>query len=244
VRDDALRRSIASMIALRRAASAAAGAAASVQTCRFAQRERSDEHSFGTALQQFVMFDVLRIAGAGMRHLHDRDCADWETTQTTLLKSLLAQNAATAYGVAHGFDALATSEDVVAAYRRRMPLATYADVEPYVKRIEAGETNVLNAAGESMLACTSGTSGRVALLPTTKQMSSTFFVRGILVVFDTLARRGCLDQRAPASETSLDLSRRWRDGGDAIDAPRSLETFVHAGSSTRANWPSGRRRVL
>ena len=178
---------------IRRAASAAAGAACSVQLCRFLARERSDEHAFGTAVEQFVMFDALRVAGAGMRYMHDRDCAAFERTQRTLLRDLLAQNAETAYGRAHGFGALATSEDVVGAYRRRMPLATYADVEPYVKRIEAGEDNVLNAAGETMLARTSGTSGHVALLPTTAAMSSTFFVRGILVVFDVLARRGCLD---------------------------------------------------
>ena len=178
---------------LRRAVSFCGGAATSVQTCRFLARERSDEHSFGTAVEQFLMFDALRVAGAGMRYMHDRDCAAFERTQRTLLRNLLAQNAATAYGRAHGFGALATSEDVVGAYRRRMPLATYADVEPYVKRIEEGEENVLNAAGETMLARTSGTSGRVALLPTTAAMSSTFFVRGILVVFDVLARRGCLD---------------------------------------------------
>ncbi len=178
---------------LRRAVSFCGGAATSVQLCRFLARERSDEHSFGTAVEQFVMFDALRVAGAGMRYLHDRDCAAFERTQRTLLRDLLSQNADTAYGRAHDFGALATSEDVVGAYRRRMPLATYADVEPYVKRIEKGEENVLNAAGETMLARTSGTSGHVALLPTTAKMSETFFVRGILVVFDVLARRGCLD---------------------------------------------------
>ena len=165
---------------IRRAVSFAGGAATSVQLCRFLACERSDEHSVGTAVQQFIMFDALRVAGAGMRYMHDRDCAAFERTQRTLLRDLLRQNAETTYGRAHGFGALATSEeDVVGAYRRRMPLATYADVEPYVKRIEAGEENVLNAAGETMLARTSGTSGRVALLPTTQQMSSTFFVRGI-----------------------------------------------------------------
>ena len=113
---------------IRRAVSAAAGAATSIQVCRFLARERSDEHTFGTAVQQFVMFDALRVAGAGMRYMHDRDCAAFERTQRTLLRDLLTKNAATAYGRAHGFGALATSEDVVGAYRRRMPLATYADV--------------------------------------------------------------------------------------------------------------------
>ena len=82
---------------LRRAVSAAAGAASSVQICRFLARERSDEHSFGTAVEQFVMFDALRVAGAGMRYMHDRDCAAFERTQRTLLRDLLRQNAETAY---------------------------------------------------------------------------------------------------------------------------------------------------
>ena len=198
---------------LRRAVSAAAGAATSVQMCRFLARERSDEHSFGTAVEQFVMFDALRVAGAGMRYMHDRDCAAFERTQRTLLRDLLRQNAETAYGRAHGFGALATSEDVVGAYRRRMPLATYADVEPYVKRIEAGEENVLNAAGETMLARTSGTSGHVALLPTTKNMSETFFVRGILVVFDVLARRGCLDHLQHSCKLAFRATPRFTENG-------------------------------
>ena len=54
---------------IRRAVSAAAGAATSIQVCRFLARERSDEHSFGTAVQRFVMFDALRVAGAGMRYM-------------------------------------------------------------------------------------------------------------------------------------------------------------------------------
>ena len=198
---------------LRRAVSFCGGAATSVQMCRFLARERSDEHTFGTAVEQFVMFDALRVAGAGMRYMHDRDCAAFERTQRTLLRDLLRQNAATAYGRAHGFGALATSEDVVGAYRRRMPLATYADVEPYVKRIEAGEENVLNAAGETMLARTSGTSGRVALLPTTAAMSSTFFIRGILVVFDVLARRGCLDHLQHSCKLAFRATPRFTDRG-------------------------------
>ena len=198
---------------IRRAVSAAAGAATSIQVCRFLARERSDEHSFGTAVEQFFMFDALRVAGAGMRYMHDRDCAAFERTQRTLLRDLLRQNAETAYGRAHGFGALATSEDVVGAYRRRMPLATYADVEPYVKRIEKGEANVLNAAGETMLARTSGTSGRVALLPTTAAMSSTFFVRGILVVFDVLARRGCLDHLQHSCKLAFRATPRFTENG-------------------------------
>ena len=43
-----------------------------------------------------------------------------------------------------------------------------------------GEAAVINAEGETMLAATSGTSGNVALLPTTTAMRQTFFARGIL----------------------------------------------------------------
>ena len=182
-------------MAFLRVAAGVGGAVTAVQVSRFLSRDRSDQHSFETSLTQFVMFDALRLAGAYARRAHDADCAAFGATQADfLLREVLEKNKGTAYGVDHGFEALAKADDPVAAFRASHPLTTYADVEPYVKRIYDGtDAAVMNAAGETMLAATSGTSGRVALLPTTAQMSSTFFARGILVVFDVLARGGHLD---------------------------------------------------
>ena len=155
------------------------------------------------------MFDALRVAGAACEHARPR-LRDVRTNAADATPRSPGAERGGGYGRRA---AVATSEDVVGAYRRRMPLATYADVEPYVKRIEAGEENVLNAAGETMLARTSGTSGRVALLPTTAAMSSTFFVRGILVVFDVLARRGCLDHLQHSCKLAFRATPRFTENG-------------------------------
>ena len=146
-------------MAARRAAAVGAAAVA-VQVGRFASRDRAEEtHTLSTAVQQFFMFDALRVAGAYARWRHDQDCAGFEDTQAALLRSLLERNKDTAYGVDRGFAAIAAADDVVAAFRANHPLTTYADVAPYVDRIYEHGGPVLNASPERMLAATSGTSG-------------------------------------------------------------------------------------
>ncbi|KAJ1446325.1 GH3 auxin-responsive promoter [Pelagophyceae sp. CCMP2097] len=174
------------------AGAAAAGAVVLVQAARFASKDRSDCHTASSALQQFVIFDLLRVAGAVARRSHDKDCAAFEATQAALLRRRLEAARDTSYGRAHDFAALLAAGDdaaVVASFRAAQPLTAYDDYAPYVDRIAGGEANVLNAEPETMLAATSGTSSRRALLPNTKDMSGTFFARGILVLFDTLANQ-------------------------------------------------------
>ena len=61
-----------------------------------------------------------------------------------------------------------------------------------------------------MLAATSGTSGRRTLPPNTPTMSSVFFSRGILVVFDTL-RRACPDALSNLQKTcKLAFAPNWQ----------------------------------
>lgn len=72
--------------------------------------------------------------------------------QLALLRHYLRANAGTAFGRAHGFDALRD----VADYRRRVPLARYDDVAPWVARIAAGERNVLTRAPVRVLESTGG----------------------------------------------------------------------------------------
>ena len=68
-------------MAARRAAAVGAAAVA-VQVGRFASRDRAEEtHTLSTAVQQFFMFDALRVAGAYARWRHDQDCAGFEDTR-------------------------------------------------------------------------------------------------------------------------------------------------------------------
>jgi hypothetical protein len=72
--------------------------------------------------------------------------------QEALLRRYLRANADTAFGRAHGFDAIRS----VTEYRSRVPLARWADVAPWVGRIAAGEQRVLTRSPVRVLEPTAG----------------------------------------------------------------------------------------
>jgi hypothetical protein len=75
-----------------------------------------------------------------------------ERVQRGLLRRALRENADTAFGRAHGFAAIHDVED----YRRRVPLAGWRDVAPWVERIAAGEKRVLTRSPVRVLESTGG----------------------------------------------------------------------------------------
>ena len=78
-----------------------------------------------------------------------------------MLRALLDRNARTAFGRAHGFDAIRTA----AEYRTAVPLRDYEGFRPYVDRIVAGEPAVLTAEPVTAFATTSGTTGEPEARP-------------------------------------------------------------------------------
>ena len=152
----------------------------------FATMERSETHTLSTATQQFFVFGALKLVGMWARGRHDDDCREFQNVQEEVLRDILERRAKTAYGSENQFAEILASEDIISAFRARHPVTTYSYWSSWIDRIANGEPNVLNKEPEKILAATSGTSGRRALLPGTKQQSATFFTRGILVVFDVL----------------------------------------------------------
>src|SRR5688572_33275981 len=61
--------------------------------------------------------------------------------QWALLRRNLAQNAECAYGQAHAFAEIGD----YAEFTRRVPLVDYADIEPWIERIKAGEEHLLTS---------------------------------------------------------------------------------------------------
>ena len=173
---------------LRRVAAGGAVGATCVYAARLCALEKSESHSFETAVKQMLVWDVLKVLAWQARRRHDKECDDFAAVQRMVLAKQLEANASTAYGVAHGFSEMLRSDDVCVAFRKSHPITTYGDWAPWVHRIAKGESNVLLKEPETMLAATSGTSGQRALLPYTQVMASAFFKYGILVVFDTLRR--------------------------------------------------------
>jgi hypothetical protein len=89
---------------------------------------------------------------------------DPKAIQEAILRDILSEQADTAFGTDHRFDTMRTVED----YRRVVPVAGYEAIEPYLKRVLAGETKALLADPRIyMFALTSGTTATRKYIPVT-----------------------------------------------------------------------------
>ncbi len=118
-----------------------------------------------------------------------------EATQARWLQRFLADNAQTAFGRAHGYARLASPRD----FQRRVPVATYEALAPWVARIEAGEREVLTRAPVRLLERTSGSTQGPKLIP---------YTAGLLEDFGA-ATAPWLDDLARAFPRLLTLRQYW-----------------------------------
>lgn len=84
-------------------------------------------------------------------------------TQRARLLELVRRNENTEYGKRHGFSSIRGFDD----WRKRVPMATYEDLRPWIDRVFSGESNVLTAEDPVMYAQTSGTTGKPKFIPVT-----------------------------------------------------------------------------
>ncbi len=99
-----------------------------------------------------------------------RALADVAGAQSRLLRQVVSANAGTDFGQAHGFGMIGSRED----FRRRVPLADYDALRPFVDRIAAGERGVLTAEPVRLLEPTSGSTGGTKLIPYTRGLRGDF----------------------------------------------------------------------
>ena len=88
-------------------------------------------------------------------------CASPETVQSNVLLDVVRRNADTEYGKAHGFASIRSVGD----FRRNVPVSEWESFEPFSKRMENGEDNLLFAGRPTHFVATSGTTGRIKYLP-------------------------------------------------------------------------------
>lgn len=93
----------------------------------------------------------------------DRAARDPVAAQAAYLRALLAANASSEYGRAHGFASIATP----AEFRARVPLVTYDDLKPHVERQMAGERGVLTTEAPMFYGLSTGTTGGIKHIPVT-----------------------------------------------------------------------------
>lgn len=105
----------------------------------------------------------------------DYDAVQKETisplrTNTALLMKILADNADTEYGRKYGFSDITSVEE----YRKKVPVVTYEDIEPYIQRMVNGEKDILTSYSFSHMNETSGTVGKQKLIPLTDMQKGVF----------------------------------------------------------------------
>jgi len=100
----------------------------------------------------------------------NRALNDPAAAQDGLLRGLLARNAESAYGRAHGFAEIRGYEE----FARRVPLVNHDDLEPWIERIRHGEARVLTTEPVTHLIPTSGSTGARKLIPFTDGLQREF----------------------------------------------------------------------
>jgi hypothetical protein len=85
-------------------------------------------------------------------------------SQHRLLREILGTNADSAYGRRHGFGDISTFRQ----FQERVPIATYEDLEPYIKAAMLGEPNQLTKHSPVLFTTTSGTTGARKYIPMTR----------------------------------------------------------------------------
>lgn len=89
-----------------------------------------------------------------------------ETAQRAILRRYLRENAATAFGRRYCFSEIRGVEE----FQDRVPLTTYADFEPWIERIAAGERDVLTRSPVRALELTGGSTSAAKRIPYTAAM--------------------------------------------------------------------------
>jgi hypothetical protein len=98
-----------------------------------------------------------------------------EAAQRTLLAKYLLDNRDTVIGRKYGFGEIAAAGDgIVDAYQQRVPICTYDDLEPFIRRVASGEPGVVSRAPVVRLVPSSGSTAAAKLVPHTETLQQEF----------------------------------------------------------------------
>jgi len=112
-----------------------------------------------------------------------RQLAQPARAQRQVLRRVVRQVSRTAYGRAHGI----TGHEDYPAFRRRLPIVTYEDLEPWITHQARSQAPVLVSEPVSVFEQTSGSTGRQKLIPYTPALLRSFARMTFLWTYDLLA---------------------------------------------------------
>lgn len=143
---------------------------------------RGENRSFGSLLSQFVAVKAVGWLGGRQRRKLEADTVKVKLAQEETLLRRLRKNANTCYGKQYDFSSIKDID----GFRARHPITSYEHYRALIGRIAVGEENVIIAEKPLILAMTSGTSGPSAMLLSTKDTNSEFFLQGVAVCLDAM----------------------------------------------------------
>jgi hypothetical protein len=103
-------------------------------------------------------------APRSLRHFNAL-CRTPGQAQERLLREILGRNADTEFGRRHGFAGITTMPE----FQKRVPIASYEDLEPFIKAEMSGQPNQLTKDPPVLFTTTSGTTGARKYIPMTRE---------------------------------------------------------------------------
>ncbi|XP_056153443.1 GH3 domain-containing protein [Lampris incognitus] len=145
---------------------------------------KGENRTLNSLLSQYFAVKVVGWLGRRQRAKLEADTLNVKQVQEETLLRRVHKTADTCYGKRFGFSSITDSE----AFRIRHPITTYEHYRELIQRIAVGEEKVIIAGKPLILAMTSGTSGASAMLLSTKDTNTEFFLQGVAVCLDAMWR--------------------------------------------------------
>ncbi|KAM9817187.1 GH3 domain-containing protein [Neosynchiropus ocellatus] len=133
-------------------------------------------------LGQYLATKAVGWIGRRQRRKLEADTLHVRRVQEETLLKRLRRNQDTSYGKQFDFKSISDTD----AFRARHPITTYEHYRELIGRVAAGEEKVIISEKPLILAMTSGTSGASAMLLSTKDTNSEFFMQGVAVCLDAM----------------------------------------------------------
>ncbi|XP_020507747.2 GH3 domain-containing protein [Labrus bergylta] len=145
---------------------------------------RGENRTLSSLLGHYLAVKGVGWLGGRQRRKLEADTLNVKQVQEETLLKRLRKNANTCYGTQYDFSSITDSN----VFRARHPITTYEHYRDLISRIAVGEENLILAEKPLILAMTSGTSGPSAMLLSTKDTNTEFFLQGVAVCLEAMRR--------------------------------------------------------
>ncbi|KAK7919479.1 hypothetical protein WMY93_010763 [Mugilogobius chulae] len=185
----------------------------------------SGSRPLGSVLSQYVALKVVGWLGTRQRRKLEEDTRSVARVQEETLLKRLRKHGHTCYGRQYDFMSMKDAAD----FRSRHPITTYEHYRELIQRVAAGEDKVIISEKPLILAMTSGTSGASAMLLSTKDTNTEFFLQGVTVCLDAMRKA------FPATESLQRTTKffytptmRQSEAAPAFEVPNEKDTlYLH-----------------